>query len=257
MSFILSAVWDQNNLSFDVKLREIATNFVSSKFRMRFLIWNAKNKLLFAQFRDSLDSDHLDIWYQTGGDFCEIRVCFFVFAFLFCRVWFGEMKWMIISLQFEIKTVCRLMSNCGEIGDHFVSSKFEWDFDFEMQRTTSCFPISSSVWTQIIQTFDIKLAKISANRSLFFVFVVCFVGFDFEIMECAFSFYTHRGTSKSVSHLSSITKRIQNYHAIISQRARGTKSTRIAWFKIKISLAPSCSQRWMWATLYQDVCNHV
>ncbi len=32
-----------------------------------------------------------------------------------------------ICEQFEIKTICRLMSNCGEMGDHFVSSKFEFD----------------------------------------------------------------------------------------------------------------------------------
>ncbi len=57
-------------------------------------------------------------------------------------------------------------------------------FDFEMQRTNSCLKKkSSSVWTQIIWTFDIKLAEISANMSLFFCVCFCFVKFDLEEMK--------------------------------------------------------------------------
>ena len=53
-------------------------------------------------------------------------------------------------------------------------------FDFEMQITNSCLQIFSSVWTQIVWTFDIKLAEICANKSFVFLCLFCFVEFDLE-----------------------------------------------------------------------------
>ncbi len=60
--------------------------------------------------------------------------------------------------------------------------------DFEMQRTNSSFQ-DFPVWTQIIWTFDIKLADISANESSFFcVCVFCFVEFDLGETKWPFFF---------------------------------------------------------------------
>ncbi len=93
-----------------------------------FLIWNTKNKLLLECV--SLDSDHLDIWYQTGEDFCKIRVLFFCVCFLFVEFDLEEMKcsitlhavWDQINLSFDVK----LRGDC----ELFCFFQCKWDFWF-------------------------------------------------------------------------------------------------------------------------------
>ena len=91
--------------------------------------------------------------------------------------------------QFEIKTICRLMSNCGRLRIILFTPNSNEFLDFEMQRTNSSFQ-DFPVWTQIIWTFDIKLADISANESSFFcVCVFCFVEFDLGETKWPFFFF--------------------------------------------------------------------
>ncbi len=61
-----------------------------------------------------------------------------MFVFCFLEFDLEEMKWMIISLQFEIKTVSRLVSNCGRLRFILFLAKSNEIFDFEMQRSNSC-----------------------------------------------------------------------------------------------------------------------
>ncbi len=95
---------------------------------MRFLIWKCKEQTLFSKEGRQFGLKSFGHLISNWRRFRRNKSLLFVFciSFLSSLIWRNR-NVLFLLLQFEIKTVCRLMSNCGEMGDHFVSSKFECD----------------------------------------------------------------------------------------------------------------------------------
>ena len=95
--------------------------------RFCFWFWNAKNKLLSSNCLCQFGLKSFGHLISNWQRFLRIWVCCLCLFFALSNLIWRKRNNSIFT-QFEIKTIYRLMSNCGEMGDHFVSSKFEWDF---------------------------------------------------------------------------------------------------------------------------------
>ncbi len=160
------AVWDQNILSIDVKLREIVDHFVSSKCKRDFWLWNAKLFGLVSRQFGLRSFGHL---ISNLRRFSANKSLFFVFV-LFCQVWFWGNEIPIPVIAVWDQNILSIDVKLREIVDHFVSSKCKRDFWLWNAKLFGL--VSRQFGLRSFGHLISNLRRFSANKSLFFVFVL-------------------------------------------------------------------------------------